>query len=407
MRLLPSPTSALSFALVGAIAAAVVGIAGCGPSELQVSYRSYVDQVEPLLEQEDERWKRIVAMIKQRQDDAAMPRYYKYVSETALPYYTEFKTAVDAGFPSALYSTRFGVDWSLVRSAWSDRASLFVIAGWNDPTMNLCAFVRRLRGLPYWVWTDTPDSSWVPRSRLKSWLRARWLRWMLGGASRVWGTGAVAMERLIALGSDADRTHDLPYVIDLDRYDRPRPPRAERLRMGTAGQIVPRKDLPTALEACAKLVERGRRDFVFEIVGTGTEEDALKARVEALGLGDHVRFLGWLEGDALLDFFGGIDLYVHPCEFEPWGVVVMEAMASGTPVVCSDQTFCAVDWVVPGESGLLFETWNAEALASRLEEALADRVRLESWGAEAKRVARSWPPSRAVEAIESFADEPR
>jgi len=74
--------------------AAVVGSTCCGPSDLERQYGAYVSVADPLLEQESERWDRIVNLIKKRQGDAAMPRYYAYLRETALPYYTEFRDAV-------------------------------------------------------------------------------------------------------------------------------------------------------------------------------------------------------------------------------------------------------------------------------------------------------------------------
>ncbi len=94
MRLLALSNALALAALSGTLLA--VGTTGCGPSELRRQYDAYVDQVEPLLQQEGERWDRIVNLIKKRQTDAAMPRYYKYVHDTALPYYTEFAAAVNA-----------------------------------------------------------------------------------------------------------------------------------------------------------------------------------------------------------------------------------------------------------------------------------------------------------------------
>jgi hypothetical protein len=92
MRLPALSFTSSAAALVGLVLA--VGVSGCGPSELALQYKSYVDTVDPLLEQENERWDRIVIMIKKRQNDAAMPRYYKYVREEAIPYYTDFRDAV-------------------------------------------------------------------------------------------------------------------------------------------------------------------------------------------------------------------------------------------------------------------------------------------------------------------------
>ncbi len=78
------------------LAVAVTGAAtGCGRSEPARWYDDYASQVDPLLDQENERWKTIGGLLKKRADDAAMPRYYRYVRDKALPYYTEFLDAVN------------------------------------------------------------------------------------------------------------------------------------------------------------------------------------------------------------------------------------------------------------------------------------------------------------------------
>jgi hypothetical protein len=90
----PTSRIRLPLAVLGLACAGLTS--ACGPSELERSYHAYVDEVEPLLEEEGKSWDRIVALIKKRAEDAAMPRYYKYVRETALPYYTEFHAVVTA-----------------------------------------------------------------------------------------------------------------------------------------------------------------------------------------------------------------------------------------------------------------------------------------------------------------------
>lgn len=316
---------------------------------------------------------------------------------------------VDRGFESRLYQTRLGFDWSLVTAAARGRDEVFVIAGWNDPTMNLCALMRRLVGLPYWIYTDTPDVDWLPRSRWKSLLRETWLRLILGGAERVLGTGRTALRRLHELGAREEALDDLPYYIDLSLFDRVRNERRSdrRLIFGSAGQLVARKDLSTAVRALARLAGRGCGDWVYRVVGTGPEEASLRAEASALGIAGKVEFLGWLEGDELIDFYHSCDVFLHPCEFEPWGVVVMEAMASGAAVVCSDRTYVALDRVEPERSGLLHRTHDELDLESRLLWLIEDRDRIDRLGAEARREALRWPVSRGVDLIAAGFDRGR
>ena len=92
MRIPPNPLHRLAPAALVVSCAALS--AGCGPSQLAQEYDAYLAQVEDLLEEEGKHWDRIVTMIKKRADDAALPRYYQYVREQALPYYEKFHGVV-------------------------------------------------------------------------------------------------------------------------------------------------------------------------------------------------------------------------------------------------------------------------------------------------------------------------
>jgi glycosyltransferase involved in cell wall biosynthesis len=311
-----------------------------------------------------------------------------------------WQSSHDAGFSSRVRSAGRALDTELLRIAVRERDALLVVGGWNDATMLSVLVLRRLLGLPYAVFTDTPDETWLVRSKPKAWLRARILRWILGGASRVMGTGRPALELLEAMGTDRERLVNLPYLIEADRYRAREPSRAgDVVHLLSVGQLTQRKDLETALEAFAQLRSEGVDRFRYRLVGAGPDEQSLRARATALGLDGQVEITGWLEGDALVDCFAQGDVLIHPCVFEPYGVVVLEAMAAGLAVVCSDRTFAALDRVVDGESGFIFRTGDAADLASKLRPLIEAPERIDSIGEAARREARAWPASRALEAV--------
>jgi hypothetical protein len=72
---------------------------GCGPSQLARQYSAYTAEVEPLLEQEAERWQSMAALLQARQDDYASPRYYRFLQDNALPFYTGLHERVTALAP--------------------------------------------------------------------------------------------------------------------------------------------------------------------------------------------------------------------------------------------------------------------------------------------------------------------
>ena len=80
------------------------------------------------------------------------------------------------------------------------------------------------------------------------------------------------------------------------------------------------------------LRERGR-DVVFVIGGSGDDRSRLEALARDHGVADHVRFLGEVTNDELLDLYRAADLYLMPSSGEGFGIVFLEAMACGTPAL--------------------------------------------------------------------------
>jgi glycosyltransferase involved in cell wall biosynthesis len=89
---------------------------------------------------------------------------------------------------------------------------------------------------------------------------------------------------------------------------------------------------------------------------------------------------------------------VLPSDYEPFAVVVNEAMCCGCPVVASDRVGAARDLVAPVALQFVFPCGNVEALAAILKDALADRTRLQSIARDAVTHIQTWSPERNIEA---------
>jgi glycogen(starch) synthase len=137
------------------------------------------------------------------------------------------------------------------------------------------------------------------------------------------------------------------------------------------GRLVYEKGFQLALEALPGVIERvgGVR---FLVAGSGTHEAELKHQAERLGLMDHGVFLGWIGDDALHSLYRIADLCVVPSIYEPFGLVALEAMASGCPCIVAD-TGGLREVVPPGDRvGLRFNGGDAEHLGVMVERLLVD-----------------------------------
>lgn len=103
-------------------------------------------------------------------------------------------------------------------------------------------------------------------------------------------------------------------------------------RIVALGRFVRKKGFDLLLEACARLIAAGH-DIVLDLGGDGPERAALEAQIATRALGDRVRLRGWI--DDVAGFLDGAALFVLPSRDEPFGIVLLEAMARGIPIVAT------------------------------------------------------------------------
>ena len=159
--------------------------------------------------------------------------------------------------------------------------------------------------------------------------------------------------------------------IDLDRfaYREPRP-LPEVPVVATVCRLSPEKGLSLLLEAVAELGRRGR-DVSLVVVGDGPERAAIEATVDRLAIGDRVRLLGELEPAAVADVLADADAFCLPSFAEGLPVSIMEAMATGLPVVATAVAGIP-ELVVDGDTGVLVPAGRVDLLADGLERILDD-----------------------------------
>lgn len=128
------------------------------------------------------------------------------------------------------------------------------------------------------------------------------------------------------------------------------------------GGVIPRKGLHLLLEACTMLQAQGYRDYTLLVVGDGPQRQELEAFSKDHNLADCVQWVGRVDYGRLGDYFHSADVFVLPTLEDTWGMVVLEAMVLGKPVLCSKQAGAA-ELVVEGENGYCFDPQDPEKLA--------------------------------------------
>lgn len=140
--------------------------------------------------------------------------------------------------------------------------------------------------------------------------------------------------------------------------------------IGTMGRMVAKKGFDLFLNALKEM----HQPCTAIIAGDGEEAEALKRQARELGISDRVTFTGWVSDKAA--FWNGIDIFCLPSRHEPFGVVLLEAMAEGLPVVSTPSEGPSTI-ITPDTDGLIAAP---EALAASLDYLLGDPQKAKSLG---------------------------
>ena len=140
-----------------------------------------------------------------------------------------------------------------------------------------------------------------------------------------------------------------------------------QFRVGIIGRLVPKKGIETFLETAA-ILARNHDDIVFPIVGDGILRQALEARAEKLNIKNRIFFLGNRQ-DAIR-ILKSFSVFLFTSNFEPFGLVLAEAMAAQIPVVAFAGKGAVREIVEDGINGFVINTKDPKLLADRVRKVL-------------------------------------
>ena len=202
-----------------------------------------------------------------------------------------------------------------------------------------------------------------------------------------------------AYGVPARKIVIVPELIDLQSWGEGSAPAATRAEgppaILTVAHMYPRKNLGVLMRAYAHLKAAGV-PFQGWVVGDGPCRESWERLGRDLHLGAHVSFLGTISRQDLVDRYRRAAIFCLPSRQEGFGIVFLEAMACGTPVVAA-RVAAVPETVIDGETGLLVEPDDPEGLARGLGSLLSDPVRRDVMGRAGRRRAELYRADRVAE----------
>ncbi|BBU62379.1 hypothetical protein MSC49_23140 [Methylosinus sp. C49] len=270
---------------------------------------------------------------------------------------------------------------------WMRDSDLCVFGLYRHPVVQRLLKLRFASGRPFAFWGERFGYQAPP---LLGALYRRWaMRAFHASAAEMWGMGEMAVASYRREFGPRRPYRNLPYTSDLtgflaiERGDAE--PRAPRLLF--SGALIARKGVDLLLAALERMLADG---VALEAAFVG--DGPLRADVERLALRfpDRIERIGFAQMEALPQIYARADALVAPSRHDGWGLVVIEGMAAGMPVLASDRTGAAVERVT-AENGWLIPAGDAAALERTLREiARTPIVRLRAMGANGRAQSRDY-----------------
>jgi len=298
--------------------------------------------------------------------------------------------------------------WRLASREKFDAMVLYT--GYICATFWIALAAAKWNRIPVLFGTDAHELT--PRDR-KSWkLWAKRLLWpklfRLADVVLAPSSGTVSLMKSLAIPDN--RIVLTPYCVDNDWW---RKQSAEVNRKAIRDRWNVPEDAVVVL-FCAKLQSWKRpgdllRAFAkiagveayLVFAGEGPSRLTLESEAFALGISARVRFLGFVNQSGLPEIYTASDLFVLPSEYEPFGVVVNEAMLCGCPVIVSDRVGARFDLVREGETGFVFPCGDIDALSAVLNRAIQNPKRLRKMGEASRERMKHWSPADNIAGFEN------
>jgi glycosyltransferase involved in cell wall biosynthesis len=268
------------------------------------------------------------------------------------------------------------------------------------------------RGARTAFWTEVTFDAWVSRRRWKEALKSA----LLPSADAILTAGDDGARFAARYGAARDRTFVVPHVIDFELYAR-RLEHAPRSRddvhneLGVrgvtfiyVGRLWAGKGLDYLLNAFFALQRTSPTQVSLLIVGDGVEEARLRARCAREGA-ENVIFAGFHDSDSLPALYAASDVFVFPTLGDPFGMVVLEAMACGLPVISTSAAGEIRERIDEGVNGFVVPPADAEALRARMELLASDESLRARMGDAARAKVAGQSPAVWAEAFEEAVDK--
>ena len=269
---------------------------------------------------------------------------------------TEYEVTINKSFPVINQLKYLSNTYRFIKEVILDKYKIDIIhSQLSYPAGFLGSLIQKRKKIP----NILTEHSWI-RTYFRSWIHKRCVLFALKNSSRIISVSKALKDDISSVSNC--NISVIPNVIDVDKFSASKVNRSKTLNIGILGGMGNyRKGLDILLTAVSLL---NSTDLIVHIGGDGILLDKFRKMSEELGIAEKCKFYGEIAPEDIISFYSGLDIFVLASRDETFGVVVVEAMSCGLPVIA---TKCGgPEEIITENTGLLVEKENPEELAKAI-----------------------------------------
>ncbi len=276
----------------------------------------------------------------------------------------------------------------------SEKPDLIICTGFSIPSI-IAHIYCRLKQIPYIIWSGAFGND-LERNPVRKKVR----KLLTKRAAAYIAYGNLAKEYLKTLGTDKKEVFIAMNTVDTHFFeikDKVLNSEVSQARMEHfsstknilyVGDLIKRKGVDFLIRAINEL-NKQHSDFCLHLVGDGPERQKLEEYCQNRQIHGKVYFWGHKSQKELLQMFTISDIFVFPTLFDPWGLVLNEAMAAGLPVIASKYAGATYDLVEDGVNGFVVDPYDVGDMANKIGIMLKDDQLRKKMGINTKKIIRA------------------
>lgn len=265
-----------------------------------------------------------------------------------------------------LVLTQSHAHWSTAWQ-WLTETHLAIFNYYTHPFAIAALWARNISGKPWCFWGERPG--FLKLGRWGSYFRKALLHPLKNNTVPIWGVGDFALSGYQKDWGENRPFVNLPYFSDLNRFSSQasKKPASKTFVILYSGMLVPRKDVLGLAQAFSQLAIQ-HPHIRLAVLGSGPKENEMRSILQPVA--NQVDWLGFRPWHELPAIYAAADLLCIPSRHDGWALVVPEALAAGLPVVSTNCTGAAVQFIKHRQNGWLINADSLDHLENAVREAI-------------------------------------